>query len=382
MNKLTPRPSVGDGAQAPRTGGDRYNMDGHKLYWHLDRVHAWQQGERIAPLHIDMGIVTGCNMACTYCYGVIQGRSGYGTDKKGLFHMPRQAILDTFSGAKESGVRSIALIGEGENTLNPHLTDALEHGRSIGLDLSLATNGIRISPEPADLDALLGGLVWLRVNISASNPDSFQRIHKSGHFERVLGNVRALLARKREKGFATTIGLQMVLTADNGDDMVPLARIGADLGVDYLVIKPCSDTYDGTLGAPHQGYRDMADLMRQAEAQSTDGYRCIVKWAKMDNAGWKDYPVCFGTQFLIAISGNGNVFPCGHWFDHRSDEFLMGNVIETPFAEIVKSERYWEVQRRVQTVNVNHDCESNCRQHYINRFLDRLGDRPDHINFI
>ena len=31
-------------------------MDSHKLFWHLDEVEAWQRGERVAPLHIDIGI--------------------------------------------------------------------------------------------------------------------------------------------------------------------------------------------------------------------------------------------------------------------------------------------------------------------------------------
>ena len=49
-------------------------------------------------------------------------------------------------------------------------------------------------------------------------------------------------------------------------------------------------------------------------------------------------------------------------------------------------------------VNVNKDCESNCRQHYINRFLffdgkksltdtkkqykEHIAKKPNHINFI
>ena len=60
---------------------------------------------------------------------------------------------------------------------------------------------------------------------------------------------------------------------------------------------------------------------------------------------------------------------------------------------------YWEVQEKIrQTVNVNNDCESNCRQHYVNRFLfhegnnsldeikiknkDKITNKPNHINFI
>ena len=60
----------------------------------------------------------------------------------------------------------------------------------------------------------------------------------------------------------------------------------------------------------------------------------------------------------------------------------MGNIIETPFPEILRSERYWEVQERIQTVNVNKDCESNCRQHYANRFLWSIHKEPTHKNFI
>ena len=62
----------------------------------------------------------------------------------------------------------------------------------------------------------------------------------------------------------------------------------------------------------------------------------------------------------------------------------MGNVIETPFSEIVASDRYWEVQKLIQSVNVNRDCETNCRQHYANRFLSKaaVSDTPPHVNFV
>ena len=62
---------------------DKWNMDSHKLFWHLERLESWQKGERIAPLHIDMGISSGCNMA--FCYGVIQNRDGFGTNSKKFF---------------------------------------------------------------------------------------------------------------------------------------------------------------------------------------------------------------------------------------------------------------------------------------------------------
>ena len=107
-----------------------------------------------------------------------------------------------------------------------------------------------------------------------------------------------------------------------------------------------------------------------------------MKWQKITNRGVKDYDVCFGTQFIIAISGDGSVFPCGHWFAMRRDEFLMGNVNVTSLADIVASERYAEVQAKIRSINVNRDCETNCRQHYINRFLSQISQAPIHKNFI
>ncbi|GAG19410.1 unnamed protein product, partial [marine sediment metagenome] len=32
----------------------KYVFDTHKLIYHLDRVLAWQRGERIVPIHLDI----------------------------------------------------------------------------------------------------------------------------------------------------------------------------------------------------------------------------------------------------------------------------------------------------------------------------------------
>ncbi|MCG8509879.1 MAG: iron-sulfur cluster assembly protein, partial [Rhodospirillales bacterium] len=62
----------GDG-QADSDDIDTYRMNGHKMYWHLDRVNDWVKGKRVAPIHIDVGLSKGCNIRCHYCYGVTQG---------------------------------------------------------------------------------------------------------------------------------------------------------------------------------------------------------------------------------------------------------------------------------------------------------------------
>ncbi len=376
---------------------DKWNMDSHKLFWHLDRLEAWQRGEKVAPLHIDMGISSGCNMSCTFCYGVIQNRDGFGTNSKKIFHIPTNSVKQTFKDAKEIGVRSIALIGEGENTLHPDFYDIISYGKEIDLDLGLATNGIRIHHDK--LDVILNSLKWIRFNISAGTKETFQKIHRVNQMDRVLSNAKALTKLKSEKGYDCVIGFQMVVTKENMNDIVPLAKLGKECGVDYFVVKPCSDTFDSRLDSPKGEYIEALDIFKEAEQFSNKNYTVNVKWKKVLNGGWKDYDSCQGTQFILGLSGRGDLFPCGHWFQERRDEFLMGNIIDKSFKEIWQSDRYWEVQQKIRKeVNVNKHCESNCRQHYINRFLFHEGKskldeikkrykkhietKPDHINFI
>lgn len=355
---------------------DKYMMDAHKLLWHLDRVNAWSNGERIVPLHIDLGITTGCNMGCIYCYGVLQGR----TSAAKRFNMPKEALFRLLKDAKDLDIRSIAFIGEGENTLNDALYDGLDLAGKIGLDVSLSTNGIKIKKDR--LKDTMDAVVWMRFNISAATPESYYRIHSVKTFDTVLDNIRTAVETKKKYGLSTTIGMQMVVVSENIPDIVPLARLGRDLGVDYLVIKPCSDTYDSTIDSPHEEYLRIEDLLKEAESYATSDYTVSVKWKKMENLGKKNFGVCYGTQFIINISGDGTVFPCGHFFDMRRGEFNMGNIIESSLKSVVESDRYWQVQKEIQGVNVNRDCETNCRHYYVSQFLWGLKRPPEHVNFV
>ena len=47
-------------------------LDGHKLLWHRERVEAWLDGQRIAPITIDCALTRRCTYRCVYCYGQLQ----------------------------------------------------------------------------------------------------------------------------------------------------------------------------------------------------------------------------------------------------------------------------------------------------------------------
>ncbi|OGQ96478.1 MAG: radical SAM protein [Deltaproteobacteria bacterium RIFOXYD12_FULL_57_12] len=359
---------------------DKYAMDGHKLHLHPARVRDWLDGERIAPLHIDVGLSRGCNIRCEYCFGAMQGNL---YEKGTALYFPREPLLRYVREAGEIGVRSMALIGEAEPLLNPHVYEAIVRGKQAGVDMALATNGI-LFDTGKDGEAALEHLSWLRFNISAATDAAYRQIHRSGDFAVALEKIRFCVAAKRRKNLPVTIGLQMVLTLSNSDQILPLARLGLELGVDYLVIKQCSDSVENTLGvfARLNDYDRFAQCLAEAEDLSSGGYNVIVKWHKLTNLGKRRYDACLGAPFLLYSSGAGKLYPCGMFFDGKHEEYCMGDLTKASLAEIVASPAYWQVVDKVQQIDVHKVCYANCRTHAINEYLWSLRHPPAHVNFI
>jgi len=365
-----------------RNKTEKFRFDGHKMLHHLDRVQAWQQGNRIAPIHIDMGLTKFCNTACLYCYAVVQNMT------KGKM-IEREALLQYIKDCGRLGVRSIGFIGDGEPTLNPALYDATVLAGSLGIDTSMATNGLLLDMDRAH--ELLANMSWIRFNLSAGTPEGFNRVHQSKekNYLELIEKIRALVKIKRENNYPCTIGLQMVLIPECYDEVIPEAKLGAELGVDYFVIKHCSDSEYKEIGIDYGDYETISDVLIEAETYSNDEYVVQVKWNKIGAAketdlyknGYRKYDVCLGTPFLLQISGNGKIYPCGPFFN--KERFFMGDIHEQSFYEIVNGDHYWSVHEDIsKSVDVHKDCAIGCRQDYVNKFLWDLQNPPEHINFI
>ena len=187
----------------------------------------------------------------------------------------------------------------------------------------------------------------------------------------------------------------MVLLPEFADQVLPLAELGRDLGVDYLVIKHCSDDEKGSLGVDYSKYEDMVDLLREAEGVSAGEYQVQAKWSKILSGGLRTYSRCYGPPFIMQFSGSGLVAPCGMLFNDKYSKYHIGNIVDTPFKELWQSDRYWEVVDLIASdrFDAKTMCGSLCLQHKVNEFLWGLkdqgeplpaadGEPPMHVNFI
>lgn len=356
-----------------------HRMNDTKLLWHMDRVKAWlDRGERIAPIHIDMGIAKFCNIRCVYCYGENQEQC--------MKFIQKDALLNLVSNAKKIGIKSIGFIGDGEPTCNPNMHEALE---AATCDMAISTNGVLLDTDEKR-ENVLKNCKWMRFNISAGTREGYKKIHSRDYFDKVVENIKAMVRLKKEKGYECEVGLQSVYVPGMMDnDMIELSKLAVESEVDYLLIKQCS-LPDGNLKVGQIEF-DVNDydkgsvqkVLQECEDMSNDKTKIIPKWALMEQKGIRPYDGCLGIPFLVQISGNGDVYPCGQMFQkEKYKEYFMGNLHDMPFGEIVKSERYWEVVEKMKKFNVHKDCTGACRQDKVNEFLFNYDNKPKGINFI
>lgn len=343
----------------------KYLMDGTKLLWYPERLKKFINGERFAPITLDIGIHKGCNIRCKFCYGVKQ--------KLSSDYIPTEKLLSVARDAGKAEVKGIAIVGDGEPTLNPGLYPFVQELTKCGVASAVATNGLLLDKEKIDI--LTDNCSWIRFNISAVR-DRYGDIHKgagNGAYKRLVDIIRYTVEHKKD----CTIGLQMVLIPECFDQVLPLTRLGISLGVDYVQIKQFSDA-----GAGMPMHFDMAEyelvegVLKAAESMSSEKTAIKVKWGAMKESKsiTKDkkwgFDWCIDLPFLFQISGNGKCYPCGYLFNN--EKYCYGDLIKQSLWDILNSDRYWNIIEEIAETPMAELCKGQCRHSCSDRFMDRF----------
>ena len=366
-------------------------LDGHKLSHHFDRVQSWENGERIAPISVDMALSRACGAMCSFCYAMVQEPQ----ERAVIKTSHALNLLDDFA---EIGVKGVSLISDGESTLSKAYVPFIQHAAKLGIDVGNATNGWEW--EPDKIDQVLPYLTWVRFTVAAGTPSAYAKIMYKGPehtevFDRAMDHIRYAVDLKKRLGLSVTLGVQMVLMPEFRDEILPFAKLAVDLGVDYGVIKHCSDDETGTLGVDYSKYEEMYPLLEQAESLSNESTKVIVKWEKIKDKGSSSYKRFYGPQFLLQISGSGLVAPSGMFFNAKYAKLHIGNFTDERFIDIFKSERYWramnylaspnfDARTMMGTLPIQHYASVALDNHIrgIERIAPATGSPPLHVNFV
>jgi MoaA/NifB/PqqE/SkfB family radical SAM enzyme len=364
-------------------------IDGTKIGWHKERVEKWHRGERVAPITMDIAWTRRCNAACDFCAAKTQASASPSLD------IPKDAAFQFLDDAAELGVKGISLISDGESTLVDYYAESIEYASKLGIKIGLGTNGIAFDKEI--LERILPHVSYLRFNFSAGERERYAQIMgvKPPIYDKVIENIGLALEVVNSGRANTNINMNLVSDPKDGDQLLPFARLAKQLGVHYAVIKHCFVDDDGMLKVKTEDYPQLEGLMKECETLSApDGsFRVVAKWNRIGEGSKRHYTQCYGPQFILQMSGNGLIAPCGPYFNEKYKAFHIGNLMRQSFKEIFHSDRYWEVMTYLgsKQFDASKRCPPNCLQHIANDWLYKykagektfpISSMPAHSEFI
>jgi len=340
-------------------------FDGNKLLWYPDRLEKFMKGEKITPISVDIGIHKGCNISCVFCYGYYQ--------KKSMDYIPTSALLRFTKDCKRCEIKGVAIVGDGEPTLNAGLYEFVEALTENKIASAVATNGLLLDDKK--INRLTANCSWLRFNVSAVG-DRYPDIHrgtKIADFHRLEGIIRYAVENKGD----CTIGIQMVLIPDCFDQIIPFAEWALAIGVDYAQIKQFSFPGSKIPVKVNMGrYNEAIELLKKAEKMSTETTKIKIKWKAIEDsqnialANKWDFDRCIDLPFLFQVSGNGKCYPCGYLFNN--EKYCYGDLITDSLYDIIQSDRYWNIIDEISKIPMKKLCLGQCRHCSSLQFMDRF----------
>jgi len=355
---------------------DIYNIDGHKLIWHLDRVSAWQEGKVIPPIYVEISPVSFCNHRCIFC-GV-----DFAMQK---LKLETVLLCERLKEMGRLGVRSVMFAGEGEPLLHPDLPLIVRTAKESGIDISITTNASLGNRHI--WSEILPYLTWVKFSIDAGSADIYSAVRNVPEevFDKTLQSIRESVQVKNERHLDVTMGVQFLLIDENKDDVRNALEIFSGLGIDYFVIKPYS-LHPRMLNKKEMEYtRDMLDNLEQMADKYRDNHGMTIVFRKgafeTYMKGEKNFSNCNALPFWGHISANGDFYTCSVFLG--DDRFRAGNIYTDNMQKIFYGpKRRCSIQYGRETLVIGSECRVNCRMARVNEFLDSLRNAPMHINFV
>lgn len=207
-----------------------------------------------APTFAQIEPVGQCNLRCRMC--AIQFRTD-GTPYGPLAFMDFDrycALLDTLP-----ALRELHLQGLGEPLMHPRFFDMVECAVARGIRVSTNTNLMLLSRRRAE-QCLASGLAELYVSLDGASAAVYEHVRVRASLERVLNNLRRLLALRAAGVARPRVHIVMVVMRRNLEELPALVRLTHELGADTLSVQHlCHDFGEQALPEAYRPLRAFVD---------------------------------------------------------------------------------------------------------------------------
>lgn len=268
-------------------------------------------------------------------------------------------VLDDLAGL---GVLGIGLTG-GEPLLRDDLVELIRHAQGKGISTQLNTNGVLLD-EPTVKCLVEASLGSVGVSLDSASPKVHDRLRgRQGTFDKAVRAIGAVAKAKTQSGATLRLKMISVLSRENLRDAIDLIALGEKLGVDGVELIPVQNFADQfedrcPYGDP-QWRNEAREVARQLSVMKRSGRRIDNSLRHLRLFGpalsGKANPLrCFAGYTTMVVDCFGEVYGC---LPMANQGRSIGNVRDTPLAEIWRSDKYNRVRKEMAGCGA---CYLNC----------------------
>lgn len=181
------------------------------------------------PYHVEIYPSDRCNIDCFFC----STASIRGNDE-----LPLVRIEELIAEMKQAGTRSIRFAGGGEPLFHRKTKDLLRMVGASGIPIeNITTNAVLLGEEMTDI-LLNGHCDEIIVSLNTAEPESYAQMMQTParNFERVVDNVKHLIAERKRRGVRTPqIVLQYLVWKENYRQIPKMYALAREMDVDWIL---------------------------------------------------------------------------------------------------------------------------------------------------
>jgi len=179
------------------------------------------------PYHVEIHPADRCNIDCFFC----STAAIRGTDE-----LSPQRFNDLLAELRELGTRAIRFSGGGEPLFHRKIKEIVRRIIETGIPIeNITTNAVLLDEELAGL--LTQCCDQVTVSLNTADPESYAAMMQtsSRNYERVLTNVRRLVAvRRQRKARRPLVNIQFLVWRENYRTIPRMYDLARDLGADTI----------------------------------------------------------------------------------------------------------------------------------------------------
>jgi tungsten cofactor oxidoreducase radical SAM maturase len=286
---------------------------------------------------------TACNLCCRTCI-----RNSWGMPEENMARQTFNRVLESLP--ELPFLKQVFFSGFGEPLSHPSLLDMVERVRTLGLSVTIATNGLLLDREmSAELVRL--GVERINVSVDGADPQTFQDI-RGVRLGQVSENIEIFNAVKAQlRSLRPSLGLEFVAMRSNVSELGDLTRLGARWNVSHMLVTNILPYTEDMLSEVLYSYQPVEPTKTNYWPIKLDAW-LIMATDDLPRMHWGATRRCrFVGDHGMVVGFDGSVAPClalSHNYSYYTidgckkqvSRYSLGNVNQISLADIWMQEEY------------------------------------------